>query len=98
MTKTLCIVGGGPKAAAIVARAVTLRRLGAVVPDTIVIEKEDIGAAWSGSAGFSNGTLTLCSPGEKDVGFPYSDIMTSPSRRGVARDIHICVGAGLASV
>ncbi|TCU13711.1 hypothetical protein EV132_111144 [Rhizobium sullae] len=71
MTKTLCIIGAGPKAAAIVARAGVLAELGHAVPEITAIEKSDIGAAWSGTYGLSNGYLTLCSPAEKDVGFPY---------------------------
>lgn len=38
-------------------------------------------AAWSGVGGFSNGLLTLCSPAEKDVGFPYVDVI---ARHGFA--------------
>jgi len=69
----ICVVGAGPKAAALVARAAVLRQNGVKVPDIVIIEKIGIGAAWSGAGGFSNGILTLCSPAEKDVGFPYVD-------------------------
>jgi len=72
--KTLAIVGAGAKAAAIVARAAVLRDLGvANVPNILVFEAKHVGAAWSGAAGFSNGHLRLCTPGEKDVGFPYDE-------------------------
>lgn len=73
MVKTLAIVGGGPKAAAIVARAAILRELLGKdrVPEIYVFERNGVGAAWSGDYGFSSGFLTLCSPAEKDVGFPY---------------------------
>src|SRR3546814_1038759 len=76
MPKTLAVIGGGPKAAAIVARAATLRELlgAAKVPDVLVFEKRAIGSAWSGDGGYSSGHLTLCSPAEKDVGFPYSEV------------------------
>ena len=62
MAKTLAIVGGGPKAAAIVARAAVLRDvLGAGhVPEILVFERRSVGAAWSGESGFSSGYLTLC--------------------------------------
>src|SRR3546814_17456791 len=72
MPKTLAVIGGGPKAAAIVARAATLRELlgAAKVPDVLVFEKRAIGSAWSGDGGYSSGHLTLCSPAETDVGIP----------------------------
>lgn len=75
MPKRLAIVGGGAKAAAIVARNAVLRRLlkGRSVPDLLIFEKDHIGSAWSGGAGFSSGFLTLCTPGERDVGFPYDE-------------------------
>jgi len=43
------------------------------VPELLVFEAEHIGAAWSGKGRFTNGRLSLCTPGEKDVGFPYDD-------------------------
>lgn len=74
--KRLLVVGAGAKAAAIVARAAVLRDvLGeARVPEIIVYEKEEIGAAWNGHGNFSSGFLPLCTPGEKDVGFPYTEV------------------------
>lgn len=74
MAKTLAIVGGGPKAAALVARAAILRELGVkTVPTIYVFEKKDIGSAWSGNDGHSSGYLTPCSPAEKDVGSAYAE-------------------------
>ena len=82
MGKTIAIIGAGAKAAAIVARAAVLRDLGgAEIPDLLVFEAEHIGAAWSGRGRFSSGWLSLCTAGEKDVGFPYNEIV----RRGSAR-------------
>lgn len=77
--KKIAIVGGGAKAAAIVARAATLRGLGKKVPEIVVFEKDHVGSAWSGQSGFSNGFLTLCTPGEKDVGYPYHERTISPA-------------------
>jgi mycobactin lysine-N-oxygenase len=76
LAKSLAIIGAGAKAAAIVARAAVLRDiLGPErVPDVIVIESRKIGAAWDGSGGFASGYQTLCTPGEKDVGYPYDDV------------------------
>lgn len=78
--KKIAIVGAGAKAAAIVARAATLRGLGwPEVPELVVFEKDHVGSAWSGQSGFSSGFLTLCTPGEKDVGFPYDEAAVSPA-------------------
>jgi mycobactin lysine-N-oxygenase len=75
MRKSIAIVGAGAKAAAIVARAAVLRQAldPADVPDITVFERSGVGAAWTGENGFSSGFQTLCTPGEKDVGFPYDD-------------------------
>ncbi len=43
------------------------------VPELIIFERERVGAAWDGDGAFSSGFLTLCTPGEKDVGFPYGE-------------------------
>lgn len=76
MAKKLAIIGGGAKAAAMTARNATLRKLlpSRVVPDLLVFEQDHVGAAWSGGGGFSSGFLTLCTPGERDVGFPYDEV------------------------
>jgi mycobactin lysine-N-oxygenase len=75
MGKSIAIVGGGAKAAAIVARAAVLRELlpTAAVPKIYVFEKTAFGAGWRGDNGYSNGHNSLCTPAEKDVGFPYAD-------------------------
>ena len=75
MSKSIAIVGAGAKAAAIAARAAVLRDLlpGGGVPRIYVFEKEHAGAAWSGHGLHSSGFLSLCTPGEKDVGFPYDE-------------------------
>src|SRR3546814_2076311 len=52
----------------------------AKVPDVLVFEKRAIGSAWSGDGGYSSGHLTLCSPAEKDVGFPYSELRARHSQ------------------
>src|SRR3546814_4375817 len=90
MPKTLAVIGGGPKAAAIVARAATLRELlgAAKVPDVLVFEKRAIGSAWSGDGGYSSGHLTLCSPAEKDVGFPYSEVRARHTKEPLAPLLH----------
>lgn len=75
MPARIAVVGAGPKAAALAARCAVLRdRLGAgQVPELTVFEYKGVGAAWDGSGAYSSGFLTLCTPAEKDVGFPYGE-------------------------
>ena len=76
MPKSLAVVGAGAKAAAIVARAAVLRQLfgDETVPDIHVFEARHIASAWDGEGTHSSGFLRLCTPGEKDVGFPYAEL------------------------
>ncbi|MDR6827693.1 mycobactin lysine-N-oxygenase [Bosea sp. BE271] len=83
LSKKIAVIGAGAKAAALVARASTLKQLGeGGIPELIVFEREHIGAAWSGHGAYTSGHLSLCTPGEKDVGFPYQEI--HPRRIGQA--------------
>ncbi len=76
MPKKIAIVGGGPKAAAICAKVDCLRRAGVRI-DVSVFEKSAWGAAWSGAFGYTDGRQRLCTPAERDVGFPYqADLLT----------------------
>ncbi|MDB5059524.1 MAG: MbtG protein [Chloroflexi bacterium] len=68
---TMAVIGAGPKAIAIAAKVDALRRSGLQVPNLIVIEKQGVAAHWTGAYGYTNGTQTLGTPAEKDVGFPY---------------------------
>lgn len=72
MPRTLVVIGAGPKAVAIAAKATSLREAGfAEVPEVIVIEQHVIGANWTGKYGFTSGHQPLGTPPEKDLGFPY---------------------------
>jgi mycobactin lysine-N-oxygenase len=71
MSKKIAVVGGGPKAAAICAKVDCLRRAGGVRIEVSVFEKSKWGAAWSGVHGYTDGRQRLCTPAERDVGFPY---------------------------
>lgn len=75
MGTSIAVIGAGAKAAAIVARATVLKDnlRTRSAPTVHVFEKDHIGAAWSGDGDYSSGFLTLCTPGEKDVGFPYNE-------------------------
>lgn len=71
--KQVAVVGGGAKAAALAAKAHALREVhkGEEVQVT-VFEKLEIGAHWSGRGGYTDGLQKLCTPAERDVGFPYA--------------------------
>lgn len=68
---TIIIIGAGPKAMAIAAKSVAMRKIGLNPPKIHIIEKNQIGANWKGSAGFTNGKMELGTSPEKDIGFPY---------------------------
>lgn len=67
---SLAIVGGGPKAAALCAKAACLRTVGIEI-DVVVFERREPGSSWSGEHGFTDGMQALCTPIERDLGFPY---------------------------
>jgi mycobactin lysine-N-oxygenase len=69
---SLTIIGAGPKALAIAAKACVLAKLGFSVPRIRIIEKDEIGAYWKPGTGFTNGLLKLGTSPEKDLGFPYA--------------------------
>lgn len=76
MTIHLAVIGGGPKAAAIAARAWCLThpkqkgRTAQSISITI-FEQSRIGANWTGKSGYTDGDQRLCTPIERDLGFPY---------------------------
>ena len=71
--KRLAVIGGGAKAAAISAKAACLNFAGVGHIEITIFEEHRIGAAWRGDRGFTDGVQRLCTPAERDVGFPYSD-------------------------
>lgn len=72
MKKKLVVVGAGPKALAIYAKAKVLGSLGFEVPEIIVIEKSEIAAHWTGKNGYTDGKGILGISPLKDIGYPYS--------------------------
>ena len=68
---TLAIVGAGPKAAAIAAKAAALSSVGLANIRVCVIEAKCVAANWDGKNGFTNGSMYLGTNPEKDCGFPY---------------------------
>lgn len=68
---TLAIIGAGPKAVAVAAKAAVLRTMGVPVPDVVVVERTAVAANWQASGGWTDGNHRLGTGPEKDVGFPY---------------------------
>ena len=69
--KKIAVIGAGPKAAAIVAKASCLPSGVFRAVDVEVFEETVIGAAWTGQHGYTDGEQHLCTPAERDLGFPY---------------------------
>ncbi|UXA11688.1 NADPH-dependent L-lysine N(6)-monooxygenase MbtG [Mycobacterium sp. SMC-8] len=70
-TPTLAVVGAGPKAIAVAAKAAELRAMGVDVPDVVAIERSVVAANWQSVGGWTDGQHRLGTSPEKDVGFPY---------------------------
>ncbi|HEX7321928.1 MAG TPA: NADPH-dependent L-lysine N(6)-monooxygenase MbtG [Mycobacterium sp.] len=68
---TLAVVGAGPKAVAVAAKASVLRDMGVCDLDVIAIERAGVAANWQASGGWTDGAQSLGTSPEKDVGFPY---------------------------
>jgi mycobactin lysine-N-oxygenase len=79
MVSRLAIVGGGPKAVAIAAKAQILREEGLLDCEVHVFEPLEIGASWTGRHGYTDGEQALCTPAEKDLGFPYAEMPGAPN-------------------
>jgi mycobactin lysine-N-oxygenase len=73
--RRLAVVGAGPKAAALVAKAAVLRDMGAAAIDLDVFDPNGVGANWTGEHGYTDGLQPLCTLAERDVGYPYADTM-----------------------
>jgi mycobactin lysine-N-oxygenase len=70
-TPTLAVIGAGPKAIAVAAKAAELRTLGVPAPDVVVVERAGVAANWQAIGGWTDGQHRLGTSPEKDVGFPY---------------------------
>jgi mycobactin lysine-N-oxygenase len=71
MPTRIAVIGGGPKAAAIAAKAAALAAAGYDAPEVVIFEAWATGAAWSGKYGYTDGEQLLCTPAERDLGYPY---------------------------
>ena len=70
--KRLVVIGGGPKAMAVVAKKAALDAYGWSTPEVVVVDQTALAANWLGSEGYTDGLQPLGTPPEKDIGFPYS--------------------------
>jgi mycobactin lysine-N-oxygenase len=73
-TRTIAVIGGGPKALALAAKARVLAQLNILDARIIIIEQHRIAANWTGDCGYTDGRQILGTSPEKDVGFPYHSI------------------------
>ncbi|MEU1547997.1 SidA/IucD/PvdA family monooxygenase [Nocardia sp. NPDC005745] len=69
--ETLLVIGAGPKALAVAAKAHVMRELGLPAPRVVVVEAHAVGGNWLPSGGWTDGRHRLGTSPEKDVGFPY---------------------------
>lgn len=82
-TDRLVIIGGGPKAMSVAAKAHVLASLGLPAPHVTVIEPTAIGGNWLPSGGWTDGRHRLGTSPEKDVGFPYHSTVHRPRNADV---------------
>ncbi len=85
MTGTLAIIGAGPKAVAVAAKAAVLREMGVPAPDVVAVERTGVAANWQSSGGWTDGNHRLGTGPEKDVGFPYRSAV-APRRNAEVDD------------
>ncbi|MBO0678253.1 NADPH-dependent L-lysine N(6)-monooxygenase MbtG [Mycolicibacterium sp. S2-37] len=71
MTATLAVIGAGPKAVAVAAKAAELRNMGVDAPEVVVVERTAVAANWTAAGGWTDGEHRLGTSPEKDIGFPY---------------------------
>ena len=69
--RTLAVIGAGAKGIAIAAKARALADTGLDPPRVVLLERSAPAAAWIGRQGYTDGSLPLGTPPEKDIGYPY---------------------------
>lgn len=68
---SLVILGAGPKAVAVQAKAHALRTLGLPAPTITVVDYQGVGGNWRSGGGWTDGRHQLGTSPTKDIGFPY---------------------------
>lgn len=74
-TARIAVIGAGPKAAALAAKAKVISALGLAKITIEIFEPNRIGANWYGDHGYTDGKQELCTPAERDLGFPYASTL-----------------------
>ena len=74
----IAVIGGGAKAVAIATKAACLRRTRTADVHVTIFERATIGAHWDGAHGYTDGLQPLCTPAERDLGFPYDETTFGP--------------------
>ncbi|MGK8485810.1 SidA/IucD/PvdA family monooxygenase [Nocardia asiatica] len=80
---TLVVIGAGPKALAVAAKAHVLRELGLPAPRVVVVEAHAVGTNWLPSGGWTDGQHRLGTSPEKDIGFPYHSTWARGRNRAI---------------
>ncbi|WP_280240972.1 SidA/IucD/PvdA family monooxygenase [Nocardia abscessus] len=80
---TLVVVGAGPKALAVAAKAHVLRELGLPAPRVVVVEAHAVGGNWLPTGGWTDGQHRLGTSPEKDIGFPYHSTWARGRNRAI---------------
>ncbi len=70
-TAPLLVIGAGPKAVALAAKARALRDAGIDAPEIVAVERGRTAANWRPGGGWTHGRQLLGTLPEKDLGFPY---------------------------
>jgi mycobactin lysine-N-oxygenase len=81
----LVVIGAGPKAAALAAKARAMHEHKGDEVRVVVIERNQVGAHWMGGFGYTDGQNELCTPPEKDVGYPFNSSYGSDVNREMLR-------------
>ncbi|MBM7365459.1 SidA/IucD/PvdA family monooxygenase [Gordonia hydrophobica] len=79
---TLVVIGAGPKALAVAAKARVMADLGLPAPRVVVVDQHAVGGNWLPLGGWTDGRHRLGTSPEKDLGFPYRG---APHRRHAAQ-------------
>jgi mycobactin lysine-N-oxygenase len=71
----IAVIGGGPKGVALAVKAKVAAeiKIGHIAVE--IFEPNRIGAHWSGEHGYTDGQQELCTPAERDLGFPYASTL-----------------------
>lgn len=74
----LAVIGAGPKAAALAAKVRVLNDLRRSRGmhrrprfELVIFEEQSVANHWAGEDGYTDGAAPLCTPAERDLGFPY---------------------------